>query len=488
MFFKSSILLMKGLVFMLILNTLFVPPSKIYAESTDTSDGTGSLEIINNIIAPDGWENFYGMAYEITLTSKDGFSKDEEIFACDYTKKDNYYDNDYYKDRSNQISFVKQRDGLSETGFTLGVDDKGTITIKNIPAGYSYSVKIQPNSQTTASGYNVKAENASGTIKAGNKQVVTFNNTLKLFTWVFDKRFHGSYSGETFYIKMKFEHFGSKETISPNLNIDGVNRNDLWKKDTEQKYGNPIEAFIPIKNGSHVVISDIPFGAGYFWEERNDEKALRIGQPGSDYGYANVKYVWDVNHPENDGSRWDSSTSCLTGSQYWNEENKRVTILNNYRTVSSLSVSKKLVNTDPRYDNQNFKFKITLSDNGGDCSGEYKYTGSKDGTLNLKKGGNTDNYVGYVELKKDEKIKIDGLPALAQYKVEELTKGYKVKASGESGTINRSEAVFTNEKTYSLPVTGKRENLEIAVIGLSLMVVSLKKLKKRQEKDKKDKE
>lgn len=473
MFFKSSILLMKGLVFMLILNILFVPPTKIYAESTDTSDGTGSLEIVNNIIAPDGWENSSGMAYEITFTSKDGFSKDEEIFACDYTKKDNYYDNDYYKDRANQISFVKQSDGLSETGFTLGVDDKGTITIKNIPAGYSYSIKIYPTNQTTASGYNVKAENASGIIKAGNKQVVTFNNTLKLFTWIFDKRFHGSYSGETFYIRIKFEHFGSKEAITPNLNIDGVNRNDLWKKDTEQNDGgNPIKAYIPIKDGSHVVISDIPFGAGYFWEEQNDKKVPCTGRPGSDYYYYNLKYVWDAGHPETDGSFWDSSTSCLTGSQFWNEENKRVTILNNYRTVSSLSVSKKLVNTDPRYDNQNFKFKITLSDNGGDCSGEYKYTGSKDGTLNLKKDGNTDNYVGYIELKKDEKIKIDGLPALAQYKVEELTKGYKVKASGESGIINKSEAVFTNEKTYSLPVTGKKGNGMFFFAGTGIMLLS----------------
>lgn len=123
----------------------------------------------------------------------------------------------------------------------------------------------------------------------------------------------------------------------------------------------------------------------------------------------------------------------------------------NIYSSGSLTISK-TVTGDAGDKDKEFTFTVTLTDdNGNPLNGEYRYTGSKEGTI---KSGEA------IKLKHGESVTISGLPVGAKYTVteEEANKdGYATMIKGDSGAITDGAelvAEFTNEKNTT-PVPTK---------------------------------
>ena len=174
--------------------------------------------------------------------------------------------------------------------------------------------------------------------------------------------------------------------------------------------------------------------AGTYTFEISEEK-------GNAFGYTYDESVWTLTVVVVDNeSKLEVQSHTYTKADGTANEDKAE--FENIYSSGSLTISK-VVTGNAGDKNKEFTFIVTLTDvNGNPLEGEYRYTGSKEGTI--KSGGE-------IKLKDGESVTISGLPIGTKYTVDEAEAnkdGYTTTSKGESGEIteNEQKAEFTNSK------------------------------------------
>ena len=174
--------------------------------------------------------------------------------------------------------------------------------------------------------------------------------------------------------------------------------------------------------------------AGTYTFEISEEK-------GNVFGYTYDDSVWTLTVVVVDNeSKLEVQSHTYTKADGTANEDKAE--FENIYSSGSLTISK-VVTGDAGDKNKEFTFTVTLTDANGDpLKGEYRYAGSKEGTIKSE---------GEIKLKDGESVTISGLPIGTKYTVAEAEAnkdGYTTTSKGESGEISEKEqkAEFTNSK------------------------------------------
>ena len=218
----------------------------------------------------------------------------------------------------------------------------------------------------------------------------------------------------------------SDETFTFNINAS---------KDNPEGAELPTDTSATVTGSGTVSFDKITFTkAGTYTFEISEEK-------GTAFGYTYDESVWTLTVVVVDNeSKLEVQSHKYTKADGTTNEDKAE--FENIYSSGSLTISK-VVTGNAGDKNKEFTFTVTLTDtNGNPLEGEYRYTGSKEGTI--KSGGE-------IKLKDGESVTISGLPIGTKYTVAEAEAnkdGYKTTSKGESGEISEKEqkAEFTNSK------------------------------------------
>ena len=197
----------------------------------------------------------------------------------------------------------------------------------------------------------------------------------------------------------------------------------------------PKETTATVKGAGSTNFNAITFTkAGTYTFEISEEK-------GDVSGYTYDESVWTLTVKVVDNeSKLEVQSHTYTKTDGTANEDKAD--FENIYSSGSLTISK-VVTGNAGDKNKEFTFTVTFTDvNGNPLDGEYRYTGSKEGTI--KSGGE-------IKLKDGESVTISGLPIGTKYTVAEAEAnkdGYTTTSKGESGEISEKEqkAEFTNSK------------------------------------------
>ena len=209
---------------------------------------------------------------------------------------------------------------------------------------------------------------------------------------------------------------------------------------------------IKLKHGESITINGLPYGT-----------------------------LYEVTELEANSDRYETTATNDKGKITF-DENK--VVFTNTKNEGSLTIDKTVGGNSGETDRY-FNFKVILYDENGEVlEGEYKYIGSKTGTI---KSGDI------IKLKHGESITIIGLPVGASYKVTELeadSDGYKTSVTNDGGVIGLEGNVssFMNykdvfEKPYqkaNIPQTGGSDNTSLyGILTIAFGMLSVYLLKRR---------
>lgn len=128
-----------------------------------------------------------------------------------------------------------------------------------------------------------------------------------------------------------------------------------------------------------------------------------------------------------------------TGSAKISSLPANIYIPNTRKFTGNLTIKKEI--TDDVPEDEEFTFKIKLTDGATDLPTEYEFTGSKEGTLQFEDG------IATITLKGGESITISGLPLKCTYEVQEEGDNYKITKENATGKVEEETIVtITNSK------------------------------------------
>lgn len=171
------------------------------------------------------------------------------------------------------------------------------------------------------------------------------------------------------------------------------------------------------------------------------EVPFELVKPGDTYeaDFAN-KFLKDTRYSieEVDSDEYEVVSENTEGTSL-EESVTNVKFTNTRKFTGNLTIKKEITEDVP--ENEEFTFKIILTDGATDIPTEYEYTGSKEGTLQFTDG------IATITLKGGESITISGLPLKCTYEVQEEGDKYKVAEENAAGEVEEETVVvFTNSK------------------------------------------
>ena len=168
---------------------------------------------------------------------------------------------------------------------------------------------------------------------------------------------------------------------------------------------------------------------------------FELVKPGDTYeaDFAN-KFLKDTRYKieEVDSDEYEIVSENTEGTSL--EENvTNAKFTNTRKFTGNLTIKKEITEDVP--ENEEFTFKIILTEGATDIPTEYEYTGSKEGILQFTDG------IATITLKGGENITISGLPLKCTYEVQEEGEKYKVAEENATGKVEEETIVtFTNSK------------------------------------------
>ena len=186
-------------------------------------------------------------------------------------------------------------------------------------------------------------------------------------------------------------------------------------------------AYVQCKAGQKIEIGDV---------QDLREVTFEVGYS-PEIDFANKLYNWTrVTVEEVD---CDDYTNQVTPSEIINNLPATVIVTNERKFTGSLTIKKEITEDVP--EDEEFTFKIKLTDGATDLPTEYEFTGSKEGTLQFEDG------IATITLKGGESITISGLPLKCTYEVQEEGDNYKITKENATGKLEEETIVtITNSK------------------------------------------
>lgn len=168
---------------------------------------------------------------------------------------------------------------------------------------------------------------------------------------------------------------------------------------------------------------------------------FELVKPGDTYeaDFAN-KFLKDTHYKveEVDSNEYEIVSENSEGISL-DENVTSVVFTNTRKFIGNLTIKKEITEDVP--EDEEFTFKIKLTDGATNLPTEYEYTGSKEGTLQFEDG------IATITLKGGESITISGLPLKCTYEVQEEGDNYKITKENATGKVEEETIVtVTNSK------------------------------------------
>ena len=312
-----------------------------------------------------------------------------------------------------EFNYTGSKEGTIKSGGIITLKHDESITINDLPAGTKYTVS----EVDIPDGYTPDKSEKSGVIVGNEETGLEYINNYKATPITYTPKVTKTLIGQT---------PPSNKTFTFNITENEDNPSGVEM---------PTDTSATVTGSGNASFDKITFTkTGTYTFEISEEK-------GNAFGYTYDDSVWTLTVVVVDNeSKLEVQSHDYTKTDGTTNEDKAE--FDNIYSSGSLTISK-VVTGNAGDKNKEFTFTVTLTDtNGNPLEGEYRYTGSKKGTI--KSGGE-------IKLKDGESVTISGLPIGTKYTVAEAEAnkdGYTTTSKGESGEISEKEqkAEFTNSK------------------------------------------